>query len=333
MKIKLFIKTITIVTFVAVSFLCVISIPRQGFAKEKKFRVAIGTVSPRDDVAWGTGHYEMYKWCKKVHPKIEITFSDKVPFAELESTLGDWASRGTDFIQVGGAWIDAVKHVAPRYPKTMFGITNGNLKGPNIQTVDWKNEQGGFLAGVLAALMDKKNVIGWIGAKEYPSVVRVGEAYKLGAKSIKPNIKVLLTYIGTWHDQTVAYESARAMADSGADVFSQDCDFAGFGIFKLVQERNLWVIGQDFGQTEILPKNSLGSIGYEYVSMFKRNLTDAMKGNFGNKIISFGAENGWNMIKINWDTVPPNVIQKVLEVELKIASGKIKVPRIIKPTK
>jgi basic membrane protein A len=318
--------------FVVIS-LCLTIFSWQGFAEAKKFKVAIGTVSPRDDLAWGAGHYEMYKWCQKTHPEIDVTFSDSVPFAELESTLSDWASRGTDFIQVGGAWLDAVKSVAPRYPKTMFGLTNGNLKTPNVQTVDWQNEQGGYLAGVLAALMNKTNVIGWIGAQEYPSVVRVGEAYKLGAKSVNPKIKILLTYIGTWHDQTVAHESAVAMADGGADVFSQDCDFAGFGIIKLVKERKLWDIGQDFGQTALAPTRSLGSIGYEYISMFERNLNDAMKGNFGNKIISFGAKDGWNMIKINWDTVPPDVILKVLQVEEEIASGKITVPRITKPTK
>ena len=123
------------------------------------------------------------------------------------------------------------------------------------------------------------------------------------------------------------------MADNGADVFSQDCDFAGFGIIKLVKERNLWDIGQDFGQTALAPKHSLGSIGYEYIAMFKRNLDDAVKGDFGNKIISFGAKDGWNMIKINWDTVPPGVILKVLQVEKEIADGKITVPRIIKASK
>ncbi|NIO08600.1 MAG: BMP family ABC transporter substrate-binding protein, partial [Deltaproteobacteria bacterium] len=60
---------------------------------------------------------------------------------------------------------------------------------------------------------------GWIAAAKYPDLVRVGEAYKLGSKSVNPKAKVLENYIGTWEDQALAYEAANAMADSGAEIF------------------------------------------------------------------------------------------------------------------
>ena len=296
-------------------------------------KVAIGTLSHQSDVSWGWGHYKMFEFGKKKHPDVEFVFADKVPWAETESTLINWATRGIDFIQVGSAFIDAVKAVAPRYPKVKFGITDGYLKGPNIQTVDWKTEQGGYLCGVLAARMTKTKVVGYIGGMDYPDIVRVGEAFKLGAQSVDPSMKVLRVYLGSWTDQALAYETASAMADKGTDVFIHIADMATFGIYKLINERKLMVIGVNhFEQVQWLPDRTLGVLAHGFENVFERNFHDAESDTFGNKIISYGLQNGWEQIQLVMENLPVDVVDHVLMVQRDIACGKITVPIITKPT-
>jgi basic membrane protein A len=275
----------------------------------------------------------MYVWCQKKFPDIEVAYADKVPFPELESTLNDWATRGYNFIHVGSAWVDAVKIVAPNYPKVKFGVTDGDLKGPNIQTVDWRSEQCGYLSGLVGGMMTKSNVLAWVAAAEYPDVVRVGEAFKIGAKSVNPKVKILDNYIGTWEDQALAYEAASAMADGGADIFIHIADQAALGITKLVKDRKLWNIGEHLDQRSLAPDNTLSSFLHAFEEVFERNLEDARSGNFGNKIVNWGAKEGWPLMKYEKDVLPLKVVETVQKTYIDIACGKIEVPYITKPTK
>jgi basic membrane protein A len=304
-------------------------------AEAREWKVAIGCVSPRDDQTWGTGFYNMYQSVldKKKYPEIkEVVYSDFIHPPEMEAALQDWASRGFDFIQADSAFYDAIQVMAPQYPKVMFGIVDGNLKGPNIQTVDMKSEQSAYLMGMAAGMMTKNNVLGWIAAAKYPDLVRVGEAYKLGSKSVNPKVKVLENYIGTWEDQALAYEAASAMADSGADIFIHIADQASLGVIKLIKDRNLWNIGEHTDQRHLLPNNTIGAYLHAFPQVFERNFIDAKSGNFGNKVIRWGAEDGWPMVKLERDVLPLEVQETVQRKYGEIACGKFEVPYIIKPS-
>ncbi len=304
-------------------------------AEARQWRVAIGCVSPRDDQTWGTGFYHMYESVKdkRKYPDIaEVVYSDFVHPPEMEAALQDWASRGFDFIQADSAFYDAVQVIAPQYPKVMFGVCDGNLEGPNIQTVDMASEQSAYLCGMVAGLMTKTNVLAWLAAAKYPDLVRVGEAYRIGAKAVNPKVKVLENYIGTWEDQALAYEAASAMADGGADCFIHIADQASLGIIKLVKDRNLWNIGEHLDQRHLLPNNTLCSYLHAFPQVFERNFIDAKSGNFGNKVIRWKAQDGWPMIKLERDVLPLEVQETVQRKYVEIACGKFEVPYIIKPT-
>ena len=330
MEHKNLVKALAFFAGMAVLLSIMIHIPS---AAADPYKAAIASVSPRDDMSWGTGHYNMYVWCQKKFPDIEVAYADKVPFPELESTLNDWATRGFNFIHVGSAWVDAVKIVAPNYPKVMFGITDGDLKGPNIQTVDWRSEQCGYLSGIVAGMMTKTNVLAWVAAAEYPDVVRVGEAFKVGARSVNPKVKILDNYIGTWEDQALAYEAASAMADAKADVFLHIADQAALGLIKLVKDRNLWHIGEHLDQRPLAPDNTLCSFLHAFEEVWERNLNDARSGHFGDKIVNWGAKEGWPLMKLEQDILPLKVIETVQQSYIDIACGKLDVPYVTKPTK
>jgi basic membrane lipoprotein Med (substrate-binding protein (PBP1-ABC) superfamily) len=215
----------------------------------------------------------------------------------------------------------------------MFGVTDGDLKGPNIQTVNWRTEQGAFLTGVVAARMTKTKVVGYIGGMDYPDIVRVGEAFKLGALHVDPTIKAFRMYLGSWHDQAIAYETATAMADKGVDVFLHIADVATPGIIKLIKERNLMVIGVNhYEQVNWAPKATTAVLAHGYENLFERNFQDVESGDFGNKIINYGLENGWEQILLVEENLPIDVVDEVRMVQRDIACGKITVPIIIKPT-
>ena len=130
---------------------------------------------------------------------------------------------------------------------------------PNYQGLIYKEEQAGYLAGVIAGSLTKTNVVGTLGGiNTIPPVFKYMRGFENGAKSVNPNVSVLFTYASTdiakaFNDPTTGKSIGKQMIGQKADVLFQVAGLTGQGFLEAGCDANVWGIGVDVDQWESLP--------------------------------------------------------------------------------
>ena len=186
--------------------------------------------------------------------------SDKTKF---EGSMLDAAESDADII-ITGLWDmkEITEQVAPQYPDKKFIIfdtdvdyTLGDLS--NVYSMSYKQNEGAFLAGVLAASATKSdmeyanedNVIGFVGAKDTAAVINDSAVgFIEGAQFVDPDVKVLVSYVGSYVDSATAKELALTQYSSGADCVFVAAGPASVGVIEAGAESQKYVIGVDSDQ-------------------------------------------------------------------------------------
>ena len=186
--------------------------------------------------------------------------SDKTKF---EGSMLDAAESDADII-ITGLWDmkEITEQVAQEFPEKKFIIfdtdvdyTLGDLS--NVYSMSYKQNEGAFLAGVLAASVTSSDmefanedaVIGFVGAKDTAAVINDSAVgYIEGAQFVNPDIKVLVSYVGSYVDSATAKELALTQYSSGADCVFVAAGPASVGVIEAGAESQKYVIGVDSDQ-------------------------------------------------------------------------------------
>ena len=179
-----------------------------------------------------------------------------------EPTLQDLAEEGKYdvIISNGSAAIEVIEKVAEEFPDQKFVAFDTSIeegKYPNLYAISYKQNEGSYLAGVLAALVTKSDMeyanadkkIGFIGGSEHPIITDFLVGYVAGAKSVDPDIKVYVSYIGSWDDTAKGKETAIAQYNQGVDIVFPAAEQAGLGCIEAAVEMNKYIIGVDSDQS------------------------------------------------------------------------------------
>ena len=183
---------------------------------------------------------------------VEYEFTEKIAAADFEKVLREYAERGFDLI-VGDAFLageDPARRVAKDYPEIAFAFgSEFGPVAPNFSVFDnWIHEPA-FLCGVIAGRMTKSNTLGVVAAIPIGEVNRLVNAFKAGALSVNPDIKVKIAYIGGWFDPPKAKEAALAQIAAGADQIYA----LSFGPFEACREKGIQAYGHYVDQQSMDP--------------------------------------------------------------------------------
>ena len=228
--------------------------------KPDALRVALLTPGPISDQAWNG---EAYRGLLAIRDSLGASISHiqtKTP-ASFDENFREYGRQSYDLvIGHGFEYKDAAERVAPAYPATVFLITSSEAGGGNVAGIRFTFAQPAYLAGIAAAGATKTGTIGAIGGTELPPVREGFDAFTAGARSIKPSIRVLVSYVGNWEDVSAGREQALAQMSQGADVIFQNADAAGLGVFQAAREGGrALVIGANADQNGVAPTVVLGS--------------------------------------------------------------------------
>ncbi len=154
-----------------------------------------------------------------------------------------------------------VTEVSERYPKRHFSIIDAVVDEPNVTSVTFKEEEGSFLAGALAALTTKTKTIAFLGGIDIPLLRKFEAGYAAGAREIDPSVKVLVKYVGSFDDVASGKELAGVQFDQGADIIYVAAGKAGLGAIDQVKSRpGAFIIGVDSDQDALVPGKILTSM-------------------------------------------------------------------------
>jgi len=289
-------------------------------------------IGGKDDRSFNAAAYEGARRAARDFP---ILMRDAEPGdpTSLEPAMRAFAERGYDLIiGVGFAQAPLIQSVAADYTNLRFAIVDGVVDRPNVASLLFREHEGSFLVGLIAARVSKTGILGFVGGMDIPLIHRFHTGYEEGARYVNPNIRVLQNYIGitdaAWNNPGRGRELALAQIDLGADVIFQAAGNSGLGVFDAVEERNKLAIGVDSNQNWIKP-------GFILTSMLKRVdvavynvIQEVLEGKFKGGIHSYGLSNdgvGFALDDYNKALIPQSVLDEVEQARRAIIDGRIRV--------
>jgi basic membrane protein A len=175
------------------------------------------------------------------------------------------AERGASpIISIGFAQASALQQVAKQFPKTQFAIIDGVVNLPNVASITFKEGEGSYLVGALAAMKSKTGKLGFVGGMDIPLIRKFECGYAAGVKAINPKAELVANMTGTtasaWNDPTRGAELARAQFAKGVDVVFAAAGGTGVGVYQAAKDAGKFAIGVDSNQNHLQPGTMLTSM-------------------------------------------------------------------------
>ena len=244
-----------------------------------------------------------------------------------------FAEVGYDLvIGIGFAQTPIVEAVAKEYPKINFAIVDGVSDLPNVASLVFKEHEGSYLVGMIAARESKSGVLGFVGGMDIPLIHKFEVGYEEGARAVNPKIEVIQNYVGVtesaWNNPGKGKELSLAQIGKGADVLFAAAGNSGLGAFDAAEQAGKLVIGVDSNQNWVKPGFVLTSMVKRVDNAVYQIVRDRVAGHFAGGIHVYGLDNagvGYAMDSYNEKLIPKSVIAEVEAAKQKIIRGQIKV--------
>jgi basic membrane protein A and related proteins len=298
-------------------------------ASAKDFKVAYLPCGRVNDQSWSQAGYEGILAAQK-ELGVETAYSESVPPADIEAAARDYASRGYNVVLLHCAtFTDAGLKVAKDFPKTFFTVTSAISVPENVISINLQQQQGTFLAGVLAGMVTKSNRLGGILSYNTLGFNRQVEGFRLGARFVNPKADVAVTYLNNAEDAAKAKEAALAQYDTGVDVILAATDQAANGVFRAADERRKYVIAEYADQNARGPKSILGSVVFTQSQIIAEVIKSVVNGTGRGHVIEPGVREGVGTFVENaalLQSVPAEARECLQLVRQSFDRGQMRVP-------
>lgn len=192
-----------------------------------------------------------------------------------EPNLKTMSSQADLTVGAGFMMQQAMDNVSKQAADKKFVVVDTEVKNPNVQSIFFKEQEGSFLAGVMAGKLTKTNKIGFVGGKEGEVINRFEAGFVAGVASVNPEAAKglmavsetqpgkFVTYVDSFDDQQKGVTAAKKLYQDGADIVMHAAGGVGLGVFKAAEEMGKFAIGVDSDQAV-----AASSKGYKDVILF-----------------------------------------------------------------
>lgn len=316
---------------------------RPGYAADDRSKIHVGIVfdpGGKDDHSFNAAAWEGVRRAAKEFP-IVLRDAEASDSTAVEPAMRAFAERGYDLIiGVGFSQAPTLEAVARDNPNVSFAIVDGVSQLPNVGSLVFREHEGSYLVGMIAALTTKSGAVGFVGGMDIPLIRKFEVGYEEGAMSVNPKVRVISNYIGVtdaaWNDPVKGKELTETQIQKGADVIFTAAGNSGFGTFDAIEQYGkdsaghpkAFAIGVDSDQNWIKPGFILTSMVKRVDNAVYQIVKDRVEGKPVGGIHVYGLENdgiGYALDEYNKDLISPATIEKVEAAKQKIISGQIKV--------
>ena len=254
--------------------------------------------------------------------------------AQREQVLRKFAKDGfSPIMMTGFAWETALKKVAPEFAKTKFAIIDDVVDLPNVQSITFKEHEGSFVVGVIAADTSKTGKVGFVGGMDIPLISKFGCGYAQGVKyASSGKAEVFANMTGTtpaaWNDPVKGGELAKSQMDRGADIVYAAAGATGQGVLKAAADAGKFGIGVDSNQNGLFPGKVLTSMLKHVDVATYKSFMDAKNGAWKPGVEVLGLKEGgvdYAVDEWNKSILTPEVKAAADAAKADIISGKIQV--------
>ncbi len=281
----------------------------------------------KNDQSFGRAAWEgAERWKKETgKPYLEFELQNA---AQREQATRRFAERGANpVVGVGFPQASSIEAVAKAFPNQRFAIVDMVVALPNVQSFVYREHEGSFLVGMMAALASKTGKVGFVGGMDIPLVRKFLCGYEQGAKYALPRVEVLSAMTGStpaaWTDPVRGAELAKAQIAQGVDVIFAAAGTTGLGIMQAAKDAGKLTIGVDSNQNHLHP----GSVLTSMVKRVDLAVYEAFKG-VKPGITALGLKEGgvdYAMDEHNAKLVSTDMKRQVDAAKADIISGKLRV--------
>jgi basic membrane protein A len=303
-------------------------------APVEPFRVAVVMPSKTNDLAFSQSIYDALVAVQNEMgaDNFQFDYTDNMFVVEdAAAAIRDYASKGYDLIIAHGSqYGSSLVEIAPEFPETSFahGTTVDTFTDQGIKNVfayEARSEQGGYVNGVIAAMLSQSSTIGVIGPIETGDAKLYVDGFKAGALATKPDTNVTVTWTGSFSDVAKASEAAQTQINAGADALTGTAQMV-VGAIGVAKDKNVPWFGTQSNQASLAPTIVVASQVYKWDVVLKQIIDLIKQGTLGGTAFSIDLANKGEVIEFNPDYPLPDDVKKAAEDAIKgIADGSIKV--------
>jgi len=262
---------------------------------------------------------------------IAVTELEPTNEAQMEQSLLKLAQRGySPIVAVGFTFAGPLTVAAEAYPDTSFTLIDMVVGLPNVQNVIYKEHEGSFLVGVLAAMNSETGTVGFVGGMGIPLISRFECGYKQGVKWQDSSMNILAQMTGStylaWNNPSKGGEITRSQVEAGADVVYAAAGGTGIGVYQTAADLGVLAIGVDSNQNYMQPGTMLTSmykkVGQAAYDSYEAAMNGTWEGGF--RVLGLAEDGvGWALDEYNRDLVSAEMEARVNEARNAIIAGDI----------
>jgi basic membrane lipoprotein Med (substrate-binding protein (PBP1-ABC) superfamily) len=302
-------------------------------APPQKLRVALVTPSSINDYAFSQSFYE---GLKEVQAKMggeaamEIALSENMfNVPDAAAAIRDYAATGYEIVFAHGSqYGTSVSQVAPDFPETSFawGTSLDTFQAQGINNVfayQAESQEGGFVMGVIATRMTESGILGVAGPVEAGDAKLFVDGFNNGAKYANPDIRVNISYTGSFSDVSLMSAAANTHISAGADMLTGSSQSV-VGAIGVAKDRGAFWFGTQWDQAPIAPEAVVACQVFDWTGVIEDIIDSHSKGVLGGKSYTLTFANGGLVLQYNPDVpVSDEIKAEAEQVIAGIKSGEI----------
>jgi basic membrane protein A len=268
-----------------------------------------------------------YAGLQEAQRQYNIRFETAVYTSE-DSNLDDlrnFAKQDYDLIiGIGFENGSLIETVAAEYPTHNFAIIDTVAAGNNVASVIYREPEGDFLMGVLAAMLTESNQVGFIGGVDIDIIRRIQTGFEQGVAFENSNVSVISQMAGTFTEPETGKTLALEQYKQGVDVIYNAAGRTGLGIIEAAKESNQLTIGTSGDQRYLAPGNVVGNRPKRVDTAVLTLVEEVQAGTFSGGTRSLGlAEEGLSLGPFDEEIVTPAMLNRLEELKAAIIAGEI----------
>ena len=220
--------------------------------------------------------------------------------------------------------LDCLQTVAQQFPAIKFAGIDFELAGNNVASIVYREQEGDFLMGVLAAMLTKTRSVGVIGGTDIPAIERIMSGFKQGVAYQDGGVSVFTDFAGTFSDPDVGLALALKHYNEGADIIHNAASRTGLGIIQAAQQTGKLTTGTSGDQRYLAPGNVVGNRPKRVDTAVMMLVEEVRDGTFSAGTRSLGLkENGISLGPFDPALVTPAMQDRLDDLRQQIIDGKI----------
>jgi len=300
--------------------------------KVEPVRIAIVMPSTITDLAWSQSLYDSMKDLQDHYGKdvIDFVYTENMwNVTDAGAALRDYADAGYDIVIAHGAqYGTTLFEIAPDYPDTSFVYGTSTNVGAdegvdNVFAYEPRADQGGYVLGVIAALLTKSGIIGVVGPVDAGDAKLHVDGFVAGAHATKPDAQVNVSFTGSFGDTALAAEAANTHISAGADVLTGSAQQV-VGAIGVAKEKGVPWLGIQSDQSSVAPEVVVATDLYDWRPTILAIIKSRGEGVLGGEVLQLTLANGGQRM-IYTDKLPADVVEAAKKAEQGIIDGSIEI--------